>query len=202
MTERGHLARTNGIMEPSIRHERGYLPHIESPELTQFVTFRLADSLPVEFFTKLKLRLDRDEITEIEYHREVQFALDLGHGPTYLRDPNVARIVADAILHLGRSKYSLDSWVIMPNHVHICFKQIPPATVTDIMHSLKGFTANACNKVLGRSGRFWSPDYFDRFIRDRKHLLNVRRYIEENPVKAGLCRSPEEWPWGSAGFKT
>jgi len=42
------------------------------------------------------------------------------------------------------------------------------------------------------------PDYYDRFIRDQKHLSTVQRYIRNNPVKAGLCATPEDWPWGSA----
>ncbi|HMT06694.1 MAG TPA: transposase [Pyrinomonadaceae bacterium] len=188
--------------QPSKIHKRGYLPHVESPELTQFVTFRLADSLPAEFFEQLSLKLQSKTITEIEYHRAIEKALDAGDGPTFLRDPRVAKIVSDALVHLDDDKYSLKGWVVMPNHVHICFKQIPPATVTGIMHSIKGYTANAVNKLLGRSGRFWSPDYFDRFIRDRKHLANVLKYIDENPVKAGLCKVPEEWPWGSAGYPT
>lgn len=188
-------------MERTKVHKRGYLPHVESPELTQFVTFRLADWLPAEFFQTLEIKLKSKKITEIEYHREVEKALDLGNGPTHLRDPRIAKVVADAILHLNDDKYALRSWVIMPNHVHICFKQIPPATVSGIVHSLKGFTANVANEILGQSGRFWSPDYFDRFIRDRRHLTNVLKYIDENPVKAGLCRTPDDWPWGSAGFK-
>jgi REP element-mobilizing transposase RayT len=50
----------------------------------------------------------------------------------------------------------------------------------------------------GRSGGFWARDYFDRYIRDDAHLAAVVRYVETNPVKAGLVERPEDWPWGSA----
>lgn len=187
--------------DPIRRHKRGYLPHYDSPELLQFVTFRLADSLPLTIFESLKFKLDSRQITEIEYHWQIEKALDLGTGPTYLKDPRVARLVAETLVKFDGEKYDLFSWVIMPNHGHVLLKTLSPFTLSQAMHSIKGFTATEANKILERTGRFWSPDYFDRFIRDRVHLARVRKYIDENPVKAGLCRTPADWPWGSAGWK-
>lgn len=66
------------------------------------------------------------------------------------------------------------------------------------MQSWKSFTSKEANRILGYSGRFWMPGYFDRFIRDEEHLAAVRSYILENPVKAGLCERAEEWRVGSA----
>ena len=51
---------------------------------------------------------------------------------------------------------------------------------------------------MGRSGAFWEKDYFDHWIRDRNELEKVIRYVERNPLKAGLCASPEDWEWSSA----
>jgi putative transposase len=45
---------------------------------------------------------------------------------------------------------------------------------------------------------FWERDYFDRYIRDDGHLAAVVRYVERNPVKAGLVARAEDWPFGSA----
>ena len=45
------------------------------------------------------------------------------------------------------------------------------------------------------------PDYFDRYIRDEKHFASAITYIENNPVKAGLCRRPEDWAFSSAWFR-
>ena len=66
------------------------------------------------------------------------------------------------------------------------------------MHSIKSYTAHEANKILGRSGQFWQPESFDRYIRNQKHFLSVIRYIENNPVKAGLCLRPEDWAYSSA----
>jgi hypothetical protein len=72
---------------------------------------------------------------------------------------------------------------------------------SEILHSWKSYTSNAANRLLGRSGEFWYPDYFDRFIRDERHFLRAVEYIEMNPVAAGLCLRPEDWPYGSARFR-
>lgn len=54
---------------------------------------------------------------------------------------------------------------------------------------------------LGVPGRaFWMRDYWDRYIRDENHFCQTVKYIHDNPVQAGLCKTPEEWPWSSAQF--
>jgi REP element-mobilizing transposase RayT len=56
--------------------------------------------------------------------------------------------------------------------------------------------------LLGRSGAFWQGDYWDRFIRNEDHFDAAVSYIDCNPVKAGLARSPADWAWGSARLRT
>jgi REP element-mobilizing transposase RayT len=95
-------------------------------------------------------------------------------------------------------RYILAAWVVMPNHGHILLKPLPGFSLTSIMKGLKGNTANQANKFLGRKGRFWHPDYFDRYIRDETHFRKTVRYIENNPVKAGLVETPDQWEYSSA----
>ena len=52
--------------------------------------------------------------------------------------------------------------------------------------------------MLARSGQFWMPEYYDRFIRDEAHFANAKRYIEANPVDAKLVGSAVDWRWSSA----
>lgn len=47
---------------------------------------------------------------------------------------------------------------------------------------------------------FWIHESFDRFIRDEEHFIDEIIYIEQNPVKAGLCQSAEDWPWSSVHY--
>ncbi len=82
----------------------------------------------------------------------------------------------------------------MPNHVHVLI-EVKEHSLSDIVRSWKSYTAHQVNKLLGRTGRFWMPDYFDRFIRDERHFAATVEYIRQNPVKAGLVDAPEKWPW-------
>lgn len=70
--------------------------------------------------------------------------------------------------------------------------------MSGIVHSWKSYTANKANRLLRRQGDFWHRDYFDRYIRDDRHFAAAVRYIEENPLRAGLCAAQVEWPFGSA----
>ena len=87
----------------------------------------------------------------------------------------------------------------MPNHVHVLCKLAEASSLGAVIRSWKGASAIDINRLLGRSGRLWMADYFDRFIRDPDHFHDCRAYIRNNPVKAGLCQNPEDWPFSSAG---
>ena len=110
-------------------------------------------------------------------------------------------VVEEPQLFFDGERYAMHAWVIMPNHVHALFTPARDRSLSDIMLSWKSFTSRKANELLGRSGRFWQEDYFDRYVRDEAHYGDVRAYIENNPVKAGLCAIPEEWPFGSARFR-
>jgi REP element-mobilizing transposase RayT len=75
------------------------------------------------------------------------------------------------------------------------------AELCKIVHGWKWRTAKRANAILGLQGRFWQPEYFDRRVRDDDHLHQCVEYVEVNPVKAGLCRAPADWPWGSARLR-
>ena len=70
-------------------------------------------------------------------------------------------------------------------------------SLSNIMQTVKSVSAHRINKELGRKGAVWQPDYFDRYIRDAKHYQKALQYIHSNPVKAGLCKSAEEWEFSS-----
>ncbi len=170
------------------------LPHFDGPEQTQFVTFRLYDSLPEDVVARLRATTNKDH----EYRKRVEKYLDSGCGQCWLRKAKIASIVRDAIKYNEGKTHDLFSWVIMPNHGHILIKPKPGIHIPDIMHSVKSFSAQMANRELGRSGQFWQHESFDRYIRNFKHFHAVIRYIEMNPVKAGLCDNPEDWEFSSA----
>ncbi|MBU1023875.1 transposase, partial [bacterium] len=95
-------------------------------------------------------------------------------------------------------RYFLLAWVIMPNHVHVLVQIIDGYLLSDLLHSWKRYTAKMINRMLGRKGRLWQREYWDRYIRNENHLNNAINYIHMNPVKAGFVNSPEEWQFSSA----
>ena len=179
-------------------NERGYLPHRDEPGLTQFVTFRLADSFPEA------LRSEWEELLRIEddYQRraELEAYLDKGCGECHLRRPEIAKLVEEAVQFFHGRRYELRAWVIMPNHVHVLFS-VSAKSMAQILESWKKHAAFKANRLLQRRGEFWQADYWDTFMRSAAHELETRCYIENNPVKAGLVLDPKAWPWSSARFR-
>ena len=171
---------------------RGYLPHLDCPDSTQHIVFRLADALPPGLMTTI-VNLPLDQRLDA-----TDKALDAGAGLRRLADPRIAQIVQAALLRFDAERYRLSAWCVMPTHVHVIVTQMEGWPVSAVVHSWKSFTANAANEVLGERGRFWAPEYYDRFMRDEAHFAATRVYVEMNPVAAGLCAAPHDWPWSSA----
>ena len=182
-----------------IRHSGSRLPHWQQQGAVYFVTFRLADSIPLwlrdqwenerEAWLKIHPEPWTNE-TEREYHQRFSGAierwLDAGHGACVLRRPDCAQIVADTLRHFEGERVVMISLVIMPNHVHALFIQNPEWPLEKLTQSWKRFAARQINKLLERSGNFWQRDYFDRLVRDEKHFTNCVRYVRRNPEKASL----------------
>ncbi len=96
------------------------------------------------------------------------------------------------------SHYSLHSYAVMPNHVHILITPFVP--LPKLTKSLKSITAKRANEMLMRTGRpFWQEESYDRLIRDGQEFLRIQRYIEWNPVRAGLVSETRDYPWSSVG---
>lgn len=197
---------------------RRHLPHIQWPGATLFVTSRLAGSIPAQLRRRLVAEAEQGEaaLTRIvdpqararqAYRQHEHFfarwdkILDAaGTGPLWLRDPQVADLVARALHHRDGRVYQLEAFCIMPNHVHVVFAPLPRDdgtyhALSVIMHSLKRHTARQANLLLGRRGTFWQDESYDHVIRDEREFRRIIRYVADNPVKAGLVTRPGEWEW-------
>ena len=189
-------------------YSRGYFPHFDGQGVTQHVCFHLFDSLPQSLLpqwrelcgTHASGVLKPIEASS-EWRRRIHNALDRGYGSCFLRDDRIAKIVEDALLRFDDERYTLHAWCVMPNHVHTLFTPLRKFKMSKIVHSWKSFTAHECNNVLGRTGKFWEREPFDRYIRNQRHFQNAVAYIENNPVRAGLCEEAEDWRWGSARLR-
>jgi putative DNA methylase len=114
----------------------------------------------------------------------------------------------------------------MPNHVHILIEPLNVAqavrlcnsgssqgkpscqssqpegercyALSQILQNLKGYTSRQANQLLGRCGAFWQDESYDHWVRDETEYARIVDYIDQNPVKAGLCAAPRQWRWSSA----
>ncbi len=176
-------------------HTRGYLPHCDKPGTMQMLTFRLGDAMPAvrrhEWEALRRIEDQRQRQTKLEAY------LDLGYGECHLRNPKCAAAVEEALLKFDSERYRLAAWVIMPNHAHVLV-ELWTMPLGKLCQAWKGASANAINRILGRTGALWQEDYWDRYIRDEEHFRKAWRYIEANPVRAGLVKAAADWPHGSA----
>ncbi len=130
------------------------------------------------------------------------------------------QIVLDSCLFFNQKRYQIYSVVIMPDHVHLLLQPFPKNTssnasilladilptdfannqsspqywsIGSILHSIKSYSAKQISTVTNHIGKVWQDGRYDRLIRDRKEFQNTWKYIKQNPVKAGLCNTPEEY---------
>jgi REP element-mobilizing transposase RayT len=166
------------------------LPHYHSIGQPTFLTWRLAGTLP-------KGR-SFSHATAGETFLAMDRLLDNARtGPLHLRQPEIANMMVEAILHRDSVCYELHSYVLMANHVHLLIT--PRVDVSKLTQSLKRFTARKANRMLGRTGSpFWQDESYDRLIRDPQEFNRIATYIEMNPVRAGLVATPEVFQWSSA----
>ncbi len=203
--------------EPKTYYRR-HLPHYQPLEAEYHVVFRLAGSMPAEVIDRLRQEREierkriatfNDDARKHDERRRFGAAhltkfdrlLDSSSsGPRWLADERVAAIVTEAMHFRDEKQYDLFAFTVMPNHVHMVFSTVrradcPTYTVTQILQKLKWNTAVKANRILRRSGVFWQDESYDHVIRTDEELERTIWYVLNNPVKAGLVSSWEQWPW-------
>ena len=199
-------------------HSRGYLPHLKVEDGTYFVTFRLADTLPQKVLEAYQAERDEllrrakaagGELSPADARRihelfsdRIESYLNAGHGQCWLKEPSIGNMVAQALRYHDGERYTLYAFVVMPNHVHALVKPHEGFTLSQILHTWKSFTAHEAQKIAQAAGlsipkgeAFWQRESYDHLVRDEADFARIFEYILQNPVKAGLCAKPEDWPY-------
>ena len=157
----------------NVRKTANKLPHWQQPGATYFITFRLADAVPMA----LRLQWTEEKrawlsqhpkpwsaVVEAEYHERFSARmdawLDAGHGACVLRDTSCRNPVEATLQHLDGSQYWHHGWVIMPNHVHALTSLNESATLEDAVGAWKSVSARDINRPLKRKGTLWQEDFF------------------------------------------
>lgn len=171
------------------------LPHWSQGDSVQFVTFRLADSLPqtkLQEFKDTKLQWLASHPKPWDLHTQEDYArtfgpkvekwLDAGYGHCALKEEKTRAIVAHAIRHFDGLRYDLHAFVVMPNHVHVLFSPYENHLVQDIVGSWKKYTAHEINRLLKRQGSLWERESFDHMVRNAESFQAKLDYIINNPA--------------------
>lgn len=190
-----------------------HMPHWRQDGVWYFVTFRLADSIPLAIMERWmeqdRIWLAAHGITEAlseeerrarynalsqmergaferEKARRLLVELDQCHGSCVLRNLAAAEIVSQALLFHEGQRIECGDFVVMPNHVHWLVWPWPGEELDSILHSVKRFSAQRINSLVGRSGALWQHESHDHIVRDEDEFDGIRSYIELNPEKANL----------------
>ncbi len=178
----------------------GNLPHMHQDGKIQYVTFRLADSLPLSKTQELNAMIARfkekhpepwDYHVKLEYWKTIsphtEKLLHNGFGSLVLKSPQVRQILIDSIAYFDEKRYLVDAYVIMPNHVHMLILPFDTYKIKDILKCIKGYSAYAINKLIGSSGEVWMRESFDRLVRNEDAYKYNLNYIIANPrnIRAG-----------------
>ncbi len=122
--------------------------------------------------------------------------------------PEIRDLVLESCRHWHNQKYHLYAATVMPDHVHLLVwpKPIDPTSpktisekgfhdLSEILHSIKSYTANQIQRRFGWEGAVWERESFDRIVRDEAEFHEKWNYIANNAVRKELAKSPEEYRW-------
>ena len=99
------------------------------------------------------------------------------------------------ILEAAKKKYNflLHNFCIMPTHFHLLITPADGTNLSKIMHRIKVHSSKCWNYFNNSSGHLWGERFFSRPINGELDYFTVNEYIEQNPVKAGFVKNPEDW---------
>ncbi|WP_040770654.1 transposase [Novipirellula maiorica] len=188
-------------------------PHWSQTGAIVFITIRTFDSIPrevlelwdrqrVDWLTRLgvlsgndvdwrsavkRLNTKHRNAFNRHFNQEREDCLDQCCGKCLLRDPSLAKIVADSLLKFDHVRYSMGDFVVMPNHFHLLASFPTEESMQHQCTAWMRFTATKINRQSGCRGHFWQYDPFDHLVRSLEQFEYLRRYIEDNPAKAHLA---------------
>jgi putative transposase len=114
-----------------------------------------------------------------------------------LEEPEFECLARVLLERREKHHFLLTAWVFLPDHWHAILFPRFPATISRAMESIKVGSTLRVNAARKESGLLWQPRFFDRALRSVKEYYEKVEYIHLNPVRAGLVKRAEDWPWSS-----
>jgi putative transposase len=126
---------------------------------------------------------------------------DDGNEIAALLSPEARTIVLNALRHFHNTRYELFAACVMPDHVHMLLQPWPKEndpngnvvfwSLSDLLHSIKSFSAHQLNKLEQKTGGVWEKERFDPYVRSDSDLQEKFHYILRNPWDTGMARPNE-----------
>jgi len=104
-------------------------------------------------------------------------------------------------LKVAAEKYAcqIHAYVLMTNHVHLLITPEHQDSLSRLFQYVGRYYVTYVNNTYGRTGTLWEGRYKANIVEEEDYLLSCHRYIELNPVRAGMVERPEDYPWSSYG---
>src|ERR1039457_1665731 len=117
-------------------------------------------------------------------------------GRALLQSERNASLFIDVLRsYVAARKFQLHDFVVMPDHVHLLITVPGDMTIEKVIQFIKGGFSYRLKKEFGYSGEVWQRGFSEVRVDGRESFLQHRRYIAENPMRAGLVDSPEKFPY-------
>jgi superfamily II DNA or RNA helicase/REP element-mobilizing transposase RayT len=119
--------------------------------------------------------------------------------------PYARTIVLNALRHFHNERYELFAACVMPDHVHFLLQSWPKGSddsgnvifwpLSELLHSIKSFSAHEINKIENANGPVWEKERFDRYVRSDRDLKEKFHYILRNPWDSGVAKQNQAYSW-------
>lgn len=100
----------------------------------------------------------------------------------------------------GETACGIHAYCLMTNHAHLLLTPRYPESCSRLMRRLDLLHSQYMNRKYCRTGSLWEGRFRSCVVESETYLLRCYRYIESNPVRAGMVSRPDEYPWSSYGF--
>lgn len=108
------------------------------------------------------------------------------------------RLYLDSLrLASARAECAVHAYVLMTNHVHLLVTPGTPQSLSQLMQSVGRRYVRYVNGIYRRTGTLWEGRFKSAVVDSDRYLLTCMRYIEMNPVRAGMVNKPDEFRWSS-----
>jgi putative transposase len=123
-------------------------------------------------------------------------------GIAVLQTEQMADLFIDVLRSYMRARrFNVHEFVVMPNHVHVLLSIGPEMSIEKAVQMMKGNFSYRAKKELGYPWEVWQKGFSEVQITTEASFIHHQEYIDDNPVKAGLARSAEEYPYCSTYLK-